>query len=118
MIDAGKRAAGPCPDSDPYHPIPLVSIVGMLSEVSRREAIGPLLRKQRVTNWVPSGGPKSGRSLFFIWGALERETGFEPATLCLGSRCSTTELLPQARTERASSIAPSMPSGWLHRTRR
>ena len=26
---------------------------------------------------------------------LERETGVEPATLCLGSRCSTTELLPQ-----------------------
>jgi hypothetical protein len=25
---------------------------------------------------------------------LERETGFEPATTCLGSRCSTTELLP------------------------
>ena len=25
---------------------------------------------------------------------LERETGIEPATLCLGSRCSTTELLP------------------------
>ena len=26
----------------------------------------------------------------------ERETGLEPATLCLGSRCSTTELLPRA----------------------
>ncbi len=25
---------------------------------------------------------------------LERETGLEPATLCLGSRCSTTELVP------------------------
>jgi hypothetical protein len=25
----------------------------------------------------------------------ERETGLEPATLCLGSRCSTTELLPR-----------------------
>ena len=25
---------------------------------------------------------------------LERETGIEPATLCLGSKCSTTELLP------------------------
>ena len=25
----------------------------------------------------------------------ERETGFEPATLCLGSRCSTPELLPR-----------------------
>jgi hypothetical protein len=25
---------------------------------------------------------------------LERETGIEPATLCLGSRCSTAELLP------------------------
>ena len=28
--------------------------------------------------------------------ALERETGFEPATFCLGSRCSTPELLPPA----------------------
>ncbi len=28
--------------------------------------------------------------------ALERETGFEPATFCLGSRCSTPELLPLA----------------------
>ena len=27
-------------------------------------------------------------------GRVERETGIEPATLCLGSRCSTTELLP------------------------
>ena len=25
---------------------------------------------------------------------MERETGFEPATFCLGSRCSTPELLP------------------------
>ena len=25
---------------------------------------------------------------------LERETGIEPATLCLEGRCSTTELLP------------------------
>jgi hypothetical protein len=25
---------------------------------------------------------------------MERKTGFEPATLGLGSRCSTTELLP------------------------
>ena len=27
--------------------------------------------------------------------SFERETGFEPATLGLGSQCSTTELLPQ-----------------------
>ena len=27
---------------------------------------------------------------------MERETGFEPATFCLGSRCSTPELLPLA----------------------
>jgi hypothetical protein len=33
-----------------------------------------------------SGKPKS---------YLERETGIEPATLCLGSRCSTTELARQ-----------------------
>ena len=33
------------------------------------------------------GGYDSGR-------ISKRETGLEPATLCLGSRCSTTELLP------------------------
>ena len=27
---------------------------------------------------------------------MERETGIEPATLCLEGRCSTTELLPLA----------------------
>ena len=27
---------------------------------------------------------------------MERETGFEPATFCLGSRYSTIELLPLA----------------------
>ena len=27
-------------------------------------------------------------------GRMERETGIEPATLCLEGRCSTTELLP------------------------
>ena len=33
--------------------------------------------------------------LSYIGVSLERETGLEPATLCLGSRCSTTELPPQ-----------------------
>ena len=32
--------------------------------------------------------------------ALERKTGFEPATLGLGSRCSTAELLPQFVVQR------------------
>ena len=31
---------------------------------------------------------------------LERETGFEPATLALARRCSTTELFPLARIRR------------------
>ena len=35
---------------------------------------------------------------------LERETGFEPATLALARRCSTTELLPRNRYPR-----------WCHR---
>ncbi len=30
---------------------------------------------------------------------MERETGFEPATFCLGSRYSTTELLPHGCVE-------------------
>ncbi len=29
------------------------------------------------------------RALVGVFQALERETGLEPATLCLGSRCST-----------------------------
>ena len=29
-----------------------------------------------------------------LYSLLEREKGFEPSTLCLGSRCSTPELLP------------------------
>jgi hypothetical protein len=40
-----------------------------------------------VADWVIVDGYEEIRS-------LERETGLEPATLCLGSRCSTTELLP------------------------
>lgn len=41
------------------------------------------------------GFPAGVRSL--PWGcrfSLERETGFEPATLCMASKCSTPELLP------------------------
>ena len=30
---------------------------------------------------------------------MERETGLEPATICLGSRDSTTELFPLSRTK-------------------
>ena len=37
--------------------------------------------------------------------SVERETGIEPATLCLGSRCSTTELLPLT----PSLVPPSPP---------
>jgi|YNPMSStandDraft_1061717.scaffolds.fasta_scaffold88629_2 hypothetical protein len=31
-----------------------------------------------------------------MWAKMERETGFEPATLGMGGRCSTPELLPHA----------------------
>ena len=33
-------------------------------------------------------------SAFAISGLVEREKGFEPSALCLGSRCSAPELLP------------------------
>ena len=53
--------------------------------------------------------------------SLERETGIEPATLCLGSRCSTTELLPLTPrlvphpiTSSARRCPDSQPS-WRHR---
>ena len=31
---------------------------------------------------------------------LERETGIEPAAICLGSKCSATELVPLATDDR------------------
>ncbi len=37
--------------------------------------------------------PASGAD---YWFALERDTGFEPATPALARRCSTTELVPQS----------------------
>ena len=41
--------------------------------------------------------PKAWRGIakVMVVGGSERETGLEPATLCLGSRCSTAELLPR-----------------------
>ena len=45
-------------------------------------------RKGRRAMGIWPGGYNSGNG-------SERETGLEPATLCLGSRCSTTELLPR-----------------------
>src|SRR5213593_4418464 len=35
-----------------------------------------------------------------LWEKLERETGFEPATLALARRCSTTELFPPRSQEK------------------
>ena len=37
---------------------------------------------------------------------MERETGFEPATLALARRCSTTELFPHPPTEEAGFYRP------------
>lgn len=37
---------------------------------------------------------------------LERETGFEPATLALARRCSTTELFPHPPAEEAGFYRP------------
>src|SRR2546427_3441962 len=38
---------------------------------------------------------------------LERAMGVEPTTLCLGSRCSTTELRPLAEQDYTTPTAPS-----------
>jgi hypothetical protein len=46
-------------------------------------------------------------------GTMERETGFEPATACLGSKNSTTELLPHS----APSLADSHPAQAAARAR-
>ena len=48
-----------------------------------------------LTTWVRRPGLRSTlRSTKYFVLEMERETGFEPATTCLGSRCSTAELLP------------------------
>ena len=52
-----------------------------------------LLRKQMVHESEHKGGPPDGGPHLYMRG-LEREMGIEPTTLCLGSRCSTPELLP------------------------
>ena len=40
---------------------------------------------------------------------MEREKGFEPSTLCLGSRCSTPELLPpQSHARRRGPADPAL----------
>ena len=36
-----------------------------------------------------------GDAAYLIFIKMERKTGFEPATLALARRCSTTELFPQ-----------------------
>ena len=41
------------------------------------------------------------------YGAMERETGFEPATCCLGSNRSTTELLPRMEHRASRPVSPS-----------
>jgi hypothetical protein len=48
---------------------------------------------------------------------LEREMGFEPTTLCLGSRCSTTELFPLAEQRPATTFVIIVPSGRLRQRR-
>jgi hypothetical protein len=35
---------------------------------------------------------------------MERKTGIEPATLCLGSRCSTAEPLPRGAPDRNRTV--------------
>src|SRR5690349_22878575 len=52
---------------------------------------------------------------------LEREMGFEPTTLCLGSRCSTTELFPLAlwcRDTASPIIVPARAESKTERDRR
>ena len=44
---------------------------------------------------APAAFVKNRRKLYTACGAMERETGFEPATFGLGSRRSTAELLPR-----------------------
>ena len=64
-----------------------------VGEVSTTESPHPTLGASRLnTTDSKSGGEKTRAK------KLERETGIEPATNGLGSRDSTTELLPLARS--------------------
>ncbi len=56
-----------------------------------------IAKARRLSGWPAEGAALSLRKKNYLTLAkscLERETGIEPATLCLGSRCSTAELLP------------------------
>ena len=55
-----------------------------------------LLSYQMVTDQGRGESLRIRSYYHYMW-ELERETRVELATLCLGSRCSTTELLPLAR---------------------
>ena len=71
--------------------------------MERRQPVGrPAAKVQRLSSDFPSK-------------INERETGVEPATLGLGSRCSTTELLPRCdeagRTTTGSPGAIRFPPG-------
>ncbi len=62
------------------------------------EATPAIVTSGEVTIWVTNKGTikeKPPITLGIIGGTMEREKGFEPSTLALARRCSTTELFPR-----------------------
>src|SRR5207245_3681276 len=59
-----------------------------------------LLRVTPRRGHTPFGTPGRGFNWNQLAGIMERETGFEPATLALARRCSTTELFPPRSQEK------------------
>lgn len=67
-----------------------------------------VLRRRKQRRWWVSEGQWNYENP--RWCGLERATGFEPATLGLGSRCSTAELHPLATAYYTTASARSLPA--------
>ena len=82
---------------------------------SRLRIGGSTTELRRLDRLKHSGqnAPRNGRCNEIDPKRMERETGFEPATLGLGSRCSTAELLPLE----TSYVAPVTPNTEVHYSR-
>ena len=100
------------------------------AELVPRAAVASASRTADLRQIDPDGDPPGnggGISARLSGASSERETGVEPATLGLGSRCSTTELLPRTargryydrpcRSSRFQRAQPSWaPSSWMCRS--
>ena len=73
----------------------MLSRYAHLSPTHLWQAVEGLTQLGTVTKTVTTSGENENKRDKYLE-RLERETGFEPATLALARRCSTTELFPLA----------------------